>query len=71
MPLWDPKAETRASTFAGRHPADVSLHDHGVEGLGLVDPPTGLQDRGQKLPARSFGISSSRSPTWVVRVRGR
>jgi hypothetical protein len=32
--------------LSGRHPADVSLHDHGVEGL--VDPPTALEDRGQE-----------------------
>jgi hypothetical protein len=36
--------------LSGGHPADQSLHDHGVESL--VDPPTGLQDRGQKRPLR-------------------
>ncbi len=31
----------------------------------------GSRIEGRKLPARSLGISRSRSPTWVVRLRGR
>ena len=39
--------------LSGRDPADVGLHDHGVEGL--VHPATGLQDRGQEAPLAEFG----------------
>ncbi len=54
--------------------ADAGLHDHGIQGL--IDPASRLDARGsmlecRKLPERSLGISRMRSPTWVVRLRGR
>lgn len=54
---------------AGGDAVDVCLHDDRVEGL--VDPAPCSSRLGKKLPARSFGIASSRSPASVVTVFSR
>ena len=47
----------------------IGLHHHREQRL--VHPPAPLQQLGKKLPVRSFGIRSSRSPAVVDRVRVR
>ena len=39
--------------LAGRHPTDVGLHDHGVQGL--IHPAAGLKDRGKEAAGTQFG----------------
>ena len=59
-------------------PTDGGLDDHRVQGL--IDPAALFEDRGEEAAAPQsslrgrpavYGICSARSPTWVVRVRGR
>ena len=45
---------------AGRHPVDVGLHHHRVQGL--VDPPPRRQDAGEERPGAQLGNAKAMSP---------
>jgi len=53
MPLCDPQRPHQGIDLAGRHPTDVGLHDHRIQGL--IDPAAGLEARGQETAGPQLG----------------